>query len=747
MRIMTIPRQFLAVTAALALGTSVALTGVQPAQAAPTPTPSPSASAMTELAIPATLHTTSATGSTVVLAALPARDTAPFTMAGVTWTGDVTPTVQVRTKSGSTWSAWTAIERDDFRGTASSGTDPVFLGTNLTGIEVKVSGPEGLAVKDLKLTLINSDAIAAGEAANPDKAITSRVEKPTGTAPKATTTATATAAGTNADVTAYATRQPGRPAGIYTRAMWGADESLTDHACLEVADRLQGAMIHHTAGSNTYTAAQSAGVVRGILSYHTQTRGWCDIGYNILVDKYGQVFEGRYGSLDKNVKGVHAGPGNYRSVGISLMMNSETYAPGTVVYDKVARLVAWKLGQANVDPALYQARYLVNDAWITIGNVAGHRQVMPTACPGVNIWNNMGQIRSKAAAQVTVYSMTMKGLPTMPATNPLTVSGTVSPKLAGRTLTVTVKQGTTVLGTVTTTVGTTGAFSVTTWAGRTQAGQQTVTASVQPDAAPLLQATQTIFRGNDLGDQTSDHLADIFAVDTAGSLHLLETVAGGPSVDRGPVAGGWGDASSLTQIADLNGDAMSDVLSRRASDGSLWLYTSVGDGTLRQVRQVGSGWSGMDAIVPVGDLSGTGVQYLVARRATDGALFRYAMTAGTLADGVQIGSSWGGMKTLVSVGDFIGADGLSDILAVRNDGTLWAYAGKANGTVAEGTQVGLGWDRFDLAFSPGDMTADGRRDLVGRRDDGALFVYANLGGRWAPAAQVATDTLGLRLMG
>ena len=47
--------------------------------------------------------------------------------------------------------------------------------------------------------------------------------------------------------------------------------------------------------------------MRGIYTYHARTLGWCDVGYNVLVDKYGQAFEGRRGGLDRNVQGAHAG--------------------------------------------------------------------------------------------------------------------------------------------------------------------------------------------------------------------------------------------------------------------------------------------------------------------------------------------------------------------------------------------------------------------------------------------------------
>src|SRR5699024_10379905 len=52
--------------------------------------------------------------------------------------------------------------------------------------------------------------------------------------------------------------------------------------------------LHHTAGNNNYTPAEAAAQVRGIFKYHAKTLGWCDMGYNVLVDKYGTIYEGRY---------------------------------------------------------------------------------------------------------------------------------------------------------------------------------------------------------------------------------------------------------------------------------------------------------------------------------------------------------------------------------------------------------------------------------------------------------------------
>jgi hypothetical protein len=36
-------------------------------------------------------------------------------------------------------------------------------------------------------------------------------------------------------------------------------------------------------------------MIRAIYAYHTLTLGWSDIGYNFIVDRFGRLFEGRWG--------------------------------------------------------------------------------------------------------------------------------------------------------------------------------------------------------------------------------------------------------------------------------------------------------------------------------------------------------------------------------------------------------------------------------------------------------------------
>ena len=90
---------------------------------------------------------------------------------------------------------------------------------------------------------------------------------------------------------------------------------------------IRAGIVHHTAGSNEYAPEDSAGIIRSIYEYHTRTLGWCDIAYNALVDKYGQVFEGRAGGITKPVEGAHTGGFNRDTWGVAMLGNFDLVPP------------------------------------------------------------------------------------------------------------------------------------------------------------------------------------------------------------------------------------------------------------------------------------------------------------------------------------------------------------------------------------------------------------------------------------
>ena len=203
---------------------------------------------------------------------------------------------------------------------------------------------------------------------------------------------------------------------LIARAAWGADEAIR-RAAPSYARSIQFAVLHHTAGTNSYTAAQSAAIVRGIEVYHVKGNGWNDIGYNFLVDKYGQVFEGRYGGVDKNVIGAHAEGFNTGSVGVALIGTYQTTAPTAAEKTALTSLLAWRLDIAHVDPLSTLTYTSGGNARFPVGTpvflraVSGHRDTGFTTCPGAVLYGQLGALARQAAATglPKLYSPTVQG--------------------------------------------------------------------------------------------------------------------------------------------------------------------------------------------------------------------------------------------------------------------------------------------------------------------------------------------------
>jgi len=186
-------------------------------------------------------------------------------------------------------------------------------------------------------------------------------------------------------------QKAGAPA-IVPRSGWNADETIR-RSTPSFAPVLRLALVHHTAGANGYGAAQSPAIVRAIQLYHVKGNGWNDIGYNFLVDRFGQVFEGRYGGIERNVVGAHAEGFNTGSVGVALLGEYGSLAVAQKARDALATLLAWRLDVAHVDPATTLSFISGGNARFPAGlpvflrTVSGHRDTGFTDCPGNALYN------------------------------------------------------------------------------------------------------------------------------------------------------------------------------------------------------------------------------------------------------------------------------------------------------------------------------------------------------------------------
>ena len=294
--------------------------------------------------------------------------TARFTLAGVHWQGRGKVELRTRSTSGR-WSPWRAgAPEDDDGPDAGSGEqsrrgwrigNPWWVGT-ANRIEVRARG----RVERVRAHLVWS----------PETLIPLR--------------------------TPSATVAP----SIVPRSSWGADERIRRGPPSYAAD-VRLAIVHHTAGRNGYSRAEAAAIVKGIQLFHVQGNGWNDIGYNYLVDRFGTVYEGRFGGVDRNVVGAHAQGFNTGSVGIALLGTyGDSAAPSQAAQDAIARLIAWRLDVAHVDPASFLTfvsggsdRY-ASGIPVLLTAVSGHRDTGFTACPGDALYARLGSIAATARA-------------------------------------------------------------------------------------------------------------------------------------------------------------------------------------------------------------------------------------------------------------------------------------------------------------------------------------------------------------
>lgn len=198
------------------------------------------------------------------------------------------------------------------------------------------------------------------------------------------------------------------PPPIVTRAQWGADESLGNHE--RSFGTIQKVIVHHTAIDEPDPVKQ----IQGIHRFHTNGRGWDDIGYNFLIDRAGTVYEGRWArtyadgevhtgedTRGRGVIGAHAAGYNTGSVGIALL---GTYTSSTVTDEAMQALaatVAWKVGPRGIDPHGADLFVRAGDGVPkTFENIAGHRDVESTGCPGDGMYARLAELRDRVADEL-----------------------------------------------------------------------------------------------------------------------------------------------------------------------------------------------------------------------------------------------------------------------------------------------------------------------------------------------------------
>ncbi|WP_433210615.1 FG-GAP-like repeat-containing protein [Dactylosporangium sp. CS-047395] len=331
-----------------------------------------------------------------------------FSAVGVTWretahVGALSVAVRHHTPGGA-WSAWQTVgagesDRDPVsvpagpraRAKASpspsasapaagpverGGADLVWVGPS-DGVQITVSSTSGSAPHDLAADLIDP-ADAPADAVPPMPPAPAAEDAPVAL-------------------------RPFMPA-INRRASWGANEQLMDWKP-QYAPLVKAVVVHHTATGNDYAEADVPKILRSIYQYQTVSRGWGDIGYNVLVDRFGRLWEGRSGGLSRPVVGAQAGGFNTGTAGLAMIGDYRGTAVPPAVVESAAKYTAWKLslnqaidphGTVTLTGGGSTSKYPAGTT-VTVPRVMPHRQTNATECPGARGMDVLPAIRDRAA--------------------------------------------------------------------------------------------------------------------------------------------------------------------------------------------------------------------------------------------------------------------------------------------------------------------------------------------------------------
>jgi N-acetylmuramoyl-L-alanine amidase len=322
-------------------------------------------------------------------------------LAGLVWgDGERPERAQVRARRrGGTWTRWTELpaggDHAPDGATRRRATEPVWLGPS-DELQVRVQG----AVAGLRVHAVAVRGRGRGR------------------------------------VTAHTAQDTTTPV-IIPRSAWGGD-GLPPKETPEIGD-VQLAFVHHTVSANDYQPTDSAGIVLSICQYHRDANGWNDIGYNFLVDRYGQIFEGRAGGITQAIVGAQAQGYNRHSTGVAIIGTQSVVPVTDETFASLARLIGWKLaihgltpiGQVTILSAGGSSNRYPADTPVTFQRISGHRDGDETTCPGDAAYAQLPALRSRTAAVAPPPSAVPVATPAAPAVTARSAAGRVH---AGRSV-------------------------------------------------------------------------------------------------------------------------------------------------------------------------------------------------------------------------------------------------------------------------------------------------------------------------
>jgi len=169
---------------------------------------------------------------------------------------------------------------------------------------------------------------------------------------------------------------------VVSRSEWGARPPQSGYSNMPYYNKLT---LHHSAGFSAENLEEGIAQMQAIQIFHQDVRGWSDIGYHFVIDKAGNIYQGR----PETVMGAHTSGANTGNIGTCVLgcyhpPASDDYfcydELSNVSNESIIKLFAWVSDTYNVQPNVLK----------------GHRDYYDfayTSCPGDNLWSLLPEIR------------------------------------------------------------------------------------------------------------------------------------------------------------------------------------------------------------------------------------------------------------------------------------------------------------------------------------------------------------------
>ncbi|MGI8684219.1 MAG: N-acetylmuramoyl-L-alanine amidase [Acidimicrobiales bacterium] len=218
---------------------------------------------------------------------------------------------------------------------------------------------------------------------------------------------------------------------VIPRSEWGGD--LAPAGPIPAEPDARYLLVHHSVDpGNDYAASDVAGILRSFVRFHTSPdKGWPDVAYNFLVDRFGRVWEGRTGSLAGPVAGDATGGNQGFDQLCCFIGNHQAAEPTPEAFDAMVRLLRALAARSGIvlgdgATATFTSRGSnrhPTGTVVTTATIAGHRDMSRTQCPGDRVAARLPELRLLAAggaatSPVTTVPRTTTPPPAMSTTAP-----------------------------------------------------------------------------------------------------------------------------------------------------------------------------------------------------------------------------------------------------------------------------------------------------------------------------------------